>query len=78
MPAMVDRDGPDGKPYGVFESGAMLLYLAEKTGQFMPSGMVERYTVIQWLMFQMGGIGPMLGPGTSLPVIRAGKDRLRL
>ena len=61
MPAMVDRDGPDGKPYGVFESGAMLLYLAEKTGQFMPSGMAERYTVIQWLMFQMGGIGPMLG-----------------
>ena len=61
MPAMVDRDGPDGKPYGVFESGAMLLYLAEKTGHFMPSGMAERYTVIQWLMFQMGGIGPMLG-----------------
>ena len=61
MPAMVDRDGPDGKPYAVFESGAMLLYLAEKTGQFMPSGMAERYTVIQWLMFQMGGIGPMLG-----------------
>ena len=61
MPAMVDRDGPDGKPYGVFESGAMLLYLAEKTGRFMPSGMAERYTVIQWLMFQMGGIGPMLG-----------------
>ena len=61
MPAMVDRDGPDGKPYAVFESGAMLLYLAEKTGQFMPTGMAERYTVIQWLMFQMGGIGPMLG-----------------
>lgn len=61
MPAMVDRDGPDGKPYTVFESGAMLLYLAEKTSQFMPSGMAERYTVIQWLMFQMGGIGPMLG-----------------
>ena len=61
MPAMVDRDGPDGKPYAVFESGAMLLYLAEKTGRFMPTGMAERYTVIQWLMFQMGGIGPMLG-----------------
>ena len=61
MPAMVDRDGPDGKPYAVFESGAMLLYLAEKTGRFMPTGMADRYTVIQWLMFQMGGIGPMLG-----------------
>ena len=61
MPAMVDRDGPDGKPYAVFESGAMLLYLAEKTGRFMPAGMAERYTVIQWLMFQMGGVGPMLG-----------------
>ena len=61
MPAMVDRDGPDGKPYAVFESGAMLLYLAEKAGRFMPTGMADRYTVIQWLMFQMGGIGPMLG-----------------
>ena len=61
MPAMVDQDGPDGKPYAVFESGAMLLYLAEKTGRFMPTGMADRYTVIQWLMFQMGGIGPMLG-----------------
>ncbi len=61
MPAMVDRDGPDGKPYAMFESGAMLLYLAEKTGRFMPTGMADRYTVIQWLMFQMGGIGPMLG-----------------
>ncbi len=61
MPAMVDQDGPNGKPYAIFESGAMLLYLAEKTGRFMPTDMAERYTVIQWLMFQMGGIGPMLG-----------------
>ena len=61
MPAMVDQDGPSGEPYAIFESGAMLLYLAEKTGQFMPTDMAERYTVIQWLMFQMGGIGPMLG-----------------
>ena len=61
MPAMVDPDGPNGEPYSIFESGAMLMYLAEKTGQFMPQEMAQRYLVIQWLMFQMGGIGPMLG-----------------
>ena len=64
MPAMVDHDGPGGpggKPYGLFESGAILMYLAEKTGKFMPSEMADRYAVIQWLMFQMGGIGPMFG-----------------
>ena len=61
MPAMVDSEGPNGKPYSLFESGAILMYLAEKTGKFMPSGMAERYRVIQWLMFQMGGIGPMFG-----------------
>jgi GST-like protein len=61
MPAMVDPDGPDGKPLAVFESGAMLMYLAEKTGQFMPEPMAERYQVIQWVMFQMGGIGPLFG-----------------
>ena len=61
MPAMVDPDGPDGKPISVFESGAMLIYLAEKTGQFMPSEPRPRYDVLQWLMFQMGGIGPMFG-----------------
>jgi len=61
MPAMVDPDGPDGKPYSVFESGAMLIYLAEKTGKFMPKDDASRYLVLQWLMFQMGGVGPMLG-----------------
>ena len=61
MPAMVDSDGPGGKPYSVFESGAMLMYLAEKTGKFMPMDIERRYIVIQWLMFQMGGVGPMLG-----------------
>jgi len=61
MPAIVDHNGPDGAAYPVFESGAILMYLAEKTGQFMPSPMAARYTVIQWLMFQMGGVGPMLG-----------------
>ncbi len=61
MPAMVDPDGPDGKPYSLFESGAILMYLAEKTGKFMASETAARYLVIQWLMFQMGGIGPMFG-----------------
>ena len=61
MPAIVDHDGPDGGPYALFESGAILMYLAEKTGRFMPSAVAGRYRVIQWLMFQMGGIGPMLG-----------------
>ncbi|MGD0076273.1 MAG: glutathione binding-like protein [Candidatus Binataceae bacterium] len=61
MPAIVDHDGPGGQPYPLFESGAILLYLAEKSGQLMPSEMRARYRVIQWLMFQMGGLGPMLG-----------------
>ncbi len=61
MPAMIDLDGPGGKPYSLFESGAILMYLAEKTGKFMPGEIRARYEVIQWLMFQMGGIGPLLG-----------------
>ena len=61
IPAMRDHDGPDGKPYALFESGAILMYLAEKTGQLMPAGMAQRYRVIEWLMFQMGGTGPLLG-----------------
>jgi GST-like protein len=61
IPAIVDQDGPGGKPYPLFESGAILMYLAEKTGRFMPAERGARYQVIQWLMFQMGGIGPMLG-----------------
>ncbi len=61
IPAMIDTDGPGGKPYTMIESGAMLMYLAEKTGMFMPQEMAERYEVIQWLMFQMGGIGPIFG-----------------
>jgi len=61
MPAMVDPDGPDGKPISIFESGAILIYLAEKTGKFLPTAPREKYQVIQWLMFQMGGLGPMLG-----------------
>ena len=61
IPVLVDQDGPDGEPYSVFETGAMMMYLAEKTGKLMPQDMTERYQVIQWLMFQMGGIGPMFG-----------------
>ncbi len=61
IPAIIDTDGPGGAPYTVFESGAILMYLAEKTGKFMPTETAERYDVIQWLMFQMGGVGPIFG-----------------
>ena len=61
MPAMVDHDGPGDEPIRIFESGAMLIYMAEKTGSFMPADARGRTLVMQWLMFQMGGIGPMLG-----------------
>ena len=61
IPAVIDRDGPDGKPYTMFESGAILMYLAEKHGKLMPTDKTRRYEVIQWLMFQMGGVGPNLG-----------------
>jgi GSH-dependent disulfide-bond oxidoreductase len=61
IPAIIDSDGPDGKPLKLFESGAILMYLAEKTGKFLPQEMAKRYEVIQWLMFQMGGVGPMFG-----------------
>jgi GST-like protein len=61
VPALVDPDGPDGQPISLFESGAILLYLAGKTGRFMPESVRGKYEVLQWLMFQMGGVGPMLG-----------------
>ena len=61
IPAIVDSDGPDGKPISLFESGAILIYLAAKTGKFMPKSDRQKYQVLQWLMFQMGGVGPMLG-----------------
>jgi len=61
IPAIVDSEGPDGKPISLFESGAILLYLAGKTGKFLPEDVRGKYETLQWLMFQMGGVGPMLG-----------------
>lgn len=61
IPALVDSDGPDGQPISLFESGAIMLYLAAKTGRFLPATDGAKYDVLQWLMFQMGGLGPMLG-----------------
>jgi GST-like protein len=61
IPAIIDPDGPGGQRVTLFESGAILLYLAEKTGRFQPAEPIARHTTIQWLMFQMGGVGPMFG-----------------
>ncbi len=61
IPAIVDPDGPDGKPIHLFESGAILVYLAGKTGKFLPASTKGKYEALQWLMWQMGGVGPMFG-----------------
>ncbi|HEX3504188.1 MAG TPA: glutathione S-transferase N-terminal domain-containing protein [Xanthobacteraceae bacterium] len=64
IPAIVDHDGPGGKPYTVFESGAILMYLAEKSGQFLPKDTARKYDVLQWLTFQIASVGPMFGQFT--------------
>jgi GST-like protein len=61
IPAMLDSHGPNGKPFSLFESGAILVYLASKFGKFMPKSDISKFETLQWLMFQMGGVGPMLG-----------------
>jgi|TARA_B110000977_G_C10964545_1_gene449901 GST-like protein len=61
IPAMLDSHGPNGKPFSLFESGAILVYLASKFGKFMPKSDAAKFETLQWLMFQMGGVGPMLG-----------------
>ena len=78
IPAMVDHDGPDGTPFTLFESGAMLMYLGDKFGKFIPpvEAVADRYQVIQWLMFQMGGIGPMFGQAHHFRRSDEPKDRI--
>jgi len=61
IPAIIDPNGPDGKPIGLFESGAILVYLAEKTGKLIPSDAARRYETLEWVFFQMAGVGPMFG-----------------
>ncbi len=73
IPAILDPDGPGGKPFGLFESGAILIYLAEKTGKLIPKDAAGRYEAMQWVMFQVGGVGPMFGQLGFFNVF-AGKD----
>ena len=76
IPAIVDHEGPGGKPYTVIESGAILLYLAEKTGKFLPKDPAKKYDVIQWLMVQVTGVGPMFGQWTHFKLFgpKTGND----
>ena len=74
IPAIVDPDGPKGKKLTLFESGAILIYLAEKTGKFLTKDPIDRYIVLQWLMFQMGGVGPMFGQAHHF--MRAAKEQI--
>jgi GSH-dependent disulfide-bond oxidoreductase len=75
IPAIVDHRGPNGKPISLFESGAILLYLASKTGMFLPADMHERWSCVQWLMWQMGGVGPMFGQANHFR--RYSKEKIR-
>ncbi|MDR5740786.1 MULTISPECIES: glutathione S-transferase N-terminal domain-containing protein [unclassified Caballeronia] len=75
IPAIVDPDGPGGLPISVFESGAILLYLGEKTGQFLPASLRDRVPVLEWLMWQMGGFGPMPGQVHHFRMVEAESDR---
>ncbi|MBY0267618.1 MAG: glutathione S-transferase N-terminal domain-containing protein [Burkholderiales bacterium] len=74
IPAIVDADGPGGKPLSLMESGAILLYLASKTGKFLPEDLAQRWTCMQWLMWQMGGVGPMFGQANHFR--RYAKDKI--
>lgn len=74
IPAILDPDGPDGKPMPMFESGAILVYLSGKTGRFLPKSVRGKYEALQWLMFQMGGIGPMFGQTHHF--LRAAKEQV--
>ena len=75
IPAILDADGPDGEPISVFESGAILLYLAEKTGKFLPGSLRERVPVLEWLMWQMGGFGPIPGQVHHFRMVESEADR---
>jgi GSH-dependent disulfide-bond oxidoreductase len=74
IPAIVDSDGPDGKPFSLFESGAILIYLSGKTGKFLPAATSGKYVALQWLMFQMGGVGPFFGQVHHF--LRAAKEQV--
>jgi GST-like protein len=74
IPAIVDSDGPEGKPLPLFESGAILVYLAGKTGRFLPASTSGKYIALEWLMFQMGGVGPMFGQVHHF--LRAAKEQV--
>jgi len=74
IPAIVDSEGPEGKPFKLFESGAILVYLAGKSGRFLPPALADRYEALQWLMFQMGGVGPMFGQAHHF--LRSAKEQL--